>query len=96
MTIAQRIEEEARLRILEELAGEPDDRLSLAALRERLRERWIIKMTPEAVQLQADVLKSMGAVDVDAIGQLVVATLTARGREHVEKTITLPGVKKAA
>lgn len=95
MTFEERIEQEARLRILQEMAEESDKRIAVNRLRDMLRDRWAIKKSQEWVDLQVSLLKELGALTVVTVGELRVAMLAQRGREHLAKEIELPGVQEA-
>jgi len=95
VTPEERFEQEARLRILLELAEEPDRRMAVARLRDVLRERWAINRSQGWIDLQIAYLRELGAVTLVAVGELRVAVLAERGREHLEKVTPLPGVREA-
>lgn len=94
MSFAQIIEHEARLVILRTLAEQPDQRLVSSLLQADLAERWAINRSREWVHLQLVALEEIGAVAVRPMGSVVIATLTTRGLDHVERRIVLPGVKR--
>jgi hypothetical protein len=93
VTYGERLEKEARLRILQALRDEPDRRRAVAALRAHLRERWVINRGQEWVDLQLDILRELGAVKIVAVNDLRVAVLAERGREHLDGETELPGVR---
>lgn len=94
MSMSSIIERDARFRILQALREEPDRRRATTALRDYLRENWAINRSQEWVDLQINALRELDAVSVVRINDKVqVAVLAARGREHLDGTIELPGVK---
>ncbi|GHE72232.1 hypothetical protein GCM10019059_34800 [Camelimonas fluminis] len=94
MSFAALIEEEARLIILRTLADQPDNRLNSSLLRDDLANRWAINKQRDWVHLQLDWLAEMGAVKATRIETVVIAELTTRGLDHVERRTVIPGVKK--
>jgi len=94
MSFAAMIEEEARLIILRTLADQPDNRLNSSLLRDDLANRWAINKSRDWVHLQLDQLAEMGAVKATRIETVVIAELTTRGLDHVERRTVIPGVKK--
>lgn len=94
MSLAQIIEEEARLVILRTLAEQPDQRLNSSLLQADLSERWAINRSRDWVHLQLGELANLGALSVVSAGSVHIATLTQRGLDHVERRTLLPGVKK--
>ena len=94
MTLNAIIEAEARLVCLRMLAEQPDERLNSSLLREQLSESWGINRTREWLHVQLRYLGDIGAVRIVEAGTVLIAQLTQRGRDHVERRIVLEGVKK--
>lgn len=94
MNLATIIEQEARLVILRTLAEQADLRLNSSLLRDDLAERWGINRTRDWLHVQIGFLADIGAVTVIDGGSVKIATLTARGLDHVERRIVLDGVKR--
>jgi hypothetical protein len=94
MSLAQIIEQEARLVILRTLAEQPDQRLNSALLQADLAERWAINKSRDWVHFQIAALADLGAVAVTPMGSVQIASLTTRGLDHVERRVVLPGVKR--
>jgi len=88
------IREHARLIILRDLAEQPDGRWNSEALREDLDGRWAINRTREWVHEELRYLESLGAVKLDAVASVLIATLTQKGLDHVERRLVIEGVKK--
>jgi hypothetical protein len=95
MSLAKIMEEEARLVILRTLAEQPDQRLNSSLLQGDLAERWGINRSREWVHTQLGYLAhEVGAVTLAQMGTVWIASLTARGLDHAERRIVLPGVKR--
>lgn len=87
--------EEARLRTLQALAEQPDGTLSDAVIGCALRT-FGIGRGEAFVRAELAWLADAGAVRTRDAGDLVLATLTRRGQEHVDRAAYLPGVKRPA
>jgi len=94
MSLELIMEREARLVVLRILAEQPDERLNSSLLEYQLREAWAINRTREWLHTQLRFLAEIGALRVTEAGTVLIAELTRRGRDHVERRITLDGVKK--
>jgi hypothetical protein len=94
MSLTTIIEQEARLVILRTLAEQPDQRLNSSLLQSDLADRWAINRSRDWVHLQISALSELGGVTVLDMGSVRVASLTARGLDHVERRVVLPGVKR--
>lgn len=88
------IKEEARLIILKELNLQPqyslNDTLMLAVLESFGLSRtraWL----REELRIMSD---ELGVVTVKPVGSSFIATLTGKGRDHIERRIVVPGVKR--
>ncbi|HEY8136249.1 MAG TPA: hypothetical protein VIF61_00315 [Methylocystis sp.] len=88
------IREHARLIILRDLAEQPDGRWNSEALREDLDGRWAINRTREWVHEELRYLENLGAVTVTAVASVLIAEVTRKGLDHVERRIVIEGVKK--
>lgn len=88
------IEREARLVVLRMLAEQPDGRLNSSLMREELAERWAINRSRDWVHLQLRALEEIDAVNLTEAGSVLIATLTERGLDHVERRVVLDGVKR--
>lgn len=94
MSLAKIMEEEARLVILRTLSEQTDQRLNSSLLQADLAERWGINRSRDWVHMQIAFLDQIGAVTSHEIGTVWIASLTARGLDHVERRQILPGVKR--
>lgn len=90
------IREEARLIMLRELHGQTNYALNDALLRDVLESFGIAK-TREWVREEIGYLENVGAVtrtSAGSAGTVVVAKLTPKGVEHVERRLVIEGVKR--
>src|SRR4051812_40884607 len=87
------IREDARLIMLRELIAQSNYALNDSLLREVL-EGFGISKTREWVREEIAYLERVGAVIRTAAGSVVVAKLTPKGVEHVERRIVIEGVKR--
>lgn len=94
MSLASIIELEARLVVLRTLSEQADSRLNSSLLRDDLAERWGINRTRDWLHAQLGFLADIGALTLADMGSVKIATLTARGLDHVERRIVLDGVKR--
>ncbi len=86
--------EHARLVMLRNLAAEPDQRLNSALLRDDLEARWAINRPRAWVHDELRFLEQMGAVTLNESASVLIATLTQKGLDHVERRIVITGVKR--
>lgn len=91
--MASLVREDARLIILKALKAQVDERLHSDILVAEL-ERFGIGKTREWVHAELDWLAEMAAVTVRRVGTVVVATLTDRGAQHLERRIAIEGIKR--
>lgn len=84
----------ARLIILRDLAEQPDGRWNSALLREDLELRWAINHTRDWVHEELTYLADLGAVELLKMGSVLVATITQKGFDHVERRAVITGVKR--
>ena len=87
------IREEARLIILKALAVEPNYSHNESVLTDTLETFGVLR--PRAwVRDEMRWLATMGAVKITEAGSVLIATLTDKGREHVERRMLIEGVKR--
>jgi len=91
--MARIIREEARLVILRSLAEEADRRLNSELLRSSL-DAFGISRTRDWVHGEIRHLEQIGAVKVTEAGSVLIAALTSRGEDHVERRLVIDGVKR--
>ncbi len=94
MSMSDVIREHARLIILRDLAEQTDGRWNSEALREDLELRWAINRPREWVHEELRWLEMMGAVTLVATGSVLIAAITQKGLDHVERRIRIEGVKR--
>ena len=94
MSFADKLREEARLIILRAIDEQPDGRLNSSLLRDELDERWGINKGREWVHDELRWLADMGAVRTIIVGSVVIASITQKGRDHVERRAIITGVKR--
>lgn len=82
---------DARLIILRELARQLDARLNEVALA-RVLDVHGIKRTQAWLRTQLNALAELGAIRVEDLGTVKVATLRAAGRAHVDRRALLDSV----
>lgn len=85
----------ARLTILRELYAQSNYSLNDSLLRETL-EGFGIAKTREWVREELNYLAEVGAIRKTMEGTVVVATLLGKGVEHVERRLTIEGVKRSS
>lgn len=88
------IKEEARLIVLKELVQQPqyslNDTLLLTVL-----ETFGISRTRAWLREEMRIMSDeLGVVTVKPVGSSFIATLTGKGRDHVERRIVVPGIKR--
>lgn len=91
-----RFEEDARLAILAELAGQRDATLNILSI-QRTLDAFGPRQSRAWAEVQLRHLADVGAIelrqsDLAGFGPVPVATLTSAGRSHVERRTSLPGV----
>jgi hypothetical protein len=94
MSFTEIVERESRLVALKLLAEQPDRRLNSSLLREALADSWAINRSREWLHVQLRFLNEIGAVTITEAGTVLIATLTDRGLDHVERRVVLDGVKR--
>lgn len=93
MSMAKIISEEARLIILRELDKQPDGRLSSSLLTSVL-ESFGITRSRDWLHDELRWLAEIGAVAITDVASVRIASLTAKGRDHVERRIVIEGIKR--
>lgn len=94
MSMTDIVREHARLIILRDLAEQPDGRWNSEALREDLELRWGITKTREWVHDELRWLADMGAVTLTEAKTVVIAAISQKGLDHVERRLVITGVKR--
>lgn len=84
---------DARLVILKELAAQPDGRLN-EVLIERVLDVFGHRRSREWIRTQLRKLEELGAVGLDDVGTVLVATLKRAGLDHVERRSLIDGVAR--
>jgi hypothetical protein len=87
------IAREARLAILGELAKQVDGRLNDQAMTHVL-DVIGVRRSRDWVRTQLRALAELDAVRLIDLGELLVAELTATGRDHVERRVIIEGVAR--
>jgi hypothetical protein len=94
MSMGDVIREHARLIMLRDLAEQPDGRWNSEALREDLELRWAINRPRAFVHDELRWLEMMGAVTLVESASVLIASITQKGLDHVERRIRIEGVKR--
>jgi hypothetical protein len=87
------IREDARLIILRELHAQSNYALNDSLLQQTL-EGFGIAKSREWVREELGYLERVGAISRTVAGTVVVARLSAKGIEHVERRLVIEGVKR--
>lgn len=85
--------EEARLIILRALADQANESLSSSML-EPVLSSFGINQPRAWIHQQMDYLATMDGVRITQMGSVKIATLTELGRRHVDRLISIEGVKR--
>jgi hypothetical protein len=91
---ARILREDARLRILQALAAQPDERLHSEMLRLALAAAGI-ERPRDWLHQELRWLEIMAAVRLVAAGELLVAELTEAGAQHLARTAPIEGIRRA-
>jgi hypothetical protein len=91
--LSERMAQDARLLILQELARQNDARLNEMTLTQVLDTMGIYR-SRDWVRSQLRALADLDAVKVVEVGTVMVATLTRVGRDHVERRALLSGISR--
>jgi hypothetical protein len=89
----QYIAADVRLIILCELVAQPDYRLNETLLL-RVLETFGHRKSRDYLRDQLRWLDDMGAVSLTEAGTVMIAELTRRGRDHVERRVVIEGVAR--
>lgn len=87
------IAEDVRLIILRELATQTDYRLNDTLLM-RVIETYGHRKSRDYLRDQLRWLEEIGAVRLSEIGLVMIAELTQRGRDHVERRAVIEGIAR--
>ena len=91
--MAQLIREQARLVVLRALANQVDERLNSDLLLPQL-DLFGIRKDRAWLHDEMRWLADMGAVTLFEAGSILVATLTEKGRRHLDRHIAIEGVQR--
>ena len=91
--LEQAIAEEARLRILQQLAQQTDGQLSIVMIK-RVVDAAGFRRDRDWIETQLRKLESLGAVSILEPGGMLVARIERPGRDHVEERSVLGGVAR--
>lgn len=87
------IREEARLIILRELHEQDNYSLNESLLQATL-DRAGLNKSRDWLREELRWLEDVGAVSLSQFGTVMVARLTPKGGEHVERRLIIPGIKR--
>ncbi len=90
------IRQHARLHILSDLAEQPNGSWNSDALRDDLEARVAIARPLDWVHNELLWLEDMGAVKIMQVSAMLIAKITQRGLDHVERRRFIDGVKRPA
>lgn len=93
--LADAIAADARLIILRELKQQVDGRLNELSLG-RVLDLFGIRRDRDWIATQLRKLEMLGAIELQAIGETLVAHITRAGRDHVEERAVIEGVTRPA
>lgn len=93
--LAEGIAQEARLKILRELAGQTDGRLSDILLKRTL-DIYGYRRDRDWIRTQMRKLADLGAVSLHEAGEVLFAKIEAPGRDHLEERSVIEGVMRPA
>lgn len=85
----------ARLYILRELAKQSDGRLNDLSLRLAL-DMYGIRRDRDWVRTQLRKLEALGAIELNAAGEMFIARIVRAGRDHLEERAVIEGVTRPA
>jgi hypothetical protein len=92
-SLAEAVAAESRLRILKELAGQTDGRLSDLML-QKVLDVYGFRRDRDWVRTQLRKLEALGAVELTSAGETLIAKIARPGRDHVEERAVLVGVAR--
>ena len=90
---AETIAREARLRILKELARQTDGRLSELMIRPVL-DLFGIRRDRDWIATQLRKLEQLGSIEIEVVGQTMVARITRDGRDHIDERAVIEGIAR--
>lgn len=93
--LADAIAGDARLIMLKELVKQVDGRLSDPLLR-RVLDLYGIRRDRDWIATQLRKLEALGAIELTAMGETLVAHVTRAGRDHIEERAVIEGVTRPA
>lgn len=93
MSYEEHLVADARLVVLKELAAQRDGRLNEVIL-ERVLDVFGHRRSRDWIRTQLRKLEELGAVKVDEVGSVMVATITRVGLDHVERRAFVEGVNR--
>lgn len=93
--VIRRIEADARLQILRELAGQMDGSLTLMPLQVSL-DVYGISRDRDWILTQLRKLEALGAIELRAVGEMPVAKILPLGRDHLNERAIVEGVTRPA
>ena len=93
MSLDKIIREESRLIVIRELAEQSSYSLNETLLQATL-ETFGIARSREWLREELRRLEELGAVTVTVAGSVFIATLTPKGRDHVERRLVIEGIKR--
>lgn len=93
MSYQETIAQDGRLIVLRELNAQVDGQLNEASLR-RVLDAYGIKRSRDWLVTQLNHLVQLDAVKLKELGEVVIASITPLGRDHVEERAVLGGVSR--
>ena len=87
------IREDARIVILKELHLQGNYALNDSILSQTLDAFGIFK-SRDWLREELRWLEDVGAVTLTTVGSVIIAQLTSKGVEHVERRLVIPGIKR--
>ena len=93
MSDEEHMTHDARLVMLKELARQADGRMNEVIL-ERVLDVFGHRRSRDWIRTQLRKLEELGAVRLDEVGTVMVATLTRAGLDHVERRSFIEGVAR--
>lgn len=91
--LAEGIAQEARLKILRELAGQTDGRLSDILLK-RILDAYGYRRDRDWIRTQMRKLADLGAVSLREADEVLFARIETPGRDHLEERSVIEGVMR--
>lgn len=85
------VDQDFRLVLLRALADETDNTSNEAVL-QRAAELYGHSKSRDYVRAQLRWLEDVGAVSIREVSEILIATLAARGLDHVERRVAIDGI----